>query len=163
MLGFKIIFGAFICPIQTTLQKSMRLKFKLWLLTKNVRPRQDRQALHTVWGGNILGEYICIFWVVSSSLITVCAGTVCDIKTLLVKVLIFRVSRESCVRMCAIQSLNWRLGCKRDFIKECIKVKFNKKYWERLCPKMQRTFRSPWMNIRNTLVLHKFLWTMSTM
>ena len=55
-------------------------------------PRQDRQAFYIVWGWYILEEYI-LFWVVSSSLIAVCADAfwVGDIKTLLVKVLIHLV------------------------------------------------------------------------
>ena len=82
-----------------------------------------------------------------------------DIKTLLVKVIIFLVSRgsstdlfevswesesahfsclvrQSRARTCATQSLNWHLGCNLDFTNECIKVKFNGKHRERVCTKM---------------------------
>ena len=82
-----------------------------------------------------------------------------DIKALLVKVLIYLVSggsrtdlfevcwesgsahflclaRQSRARICATQSLNWRLGCNWDFTNECIKVKFNEKYREEVCTKM---------------------------
>ena len=193
MLRFKIIFGAVICRIQNIIQKSKcaprfwRTKVWINIAHKKICGPDMIVRLSTQFGRGIFWEniYICIFWVVSSSLIAVCADTfwVGDIKTLLVKVLIYlvpggsqadlfevswesesahfsRLARQSRARICAIQSLNWRLGCTRDFTNECIKVKFNEKYRERVCTEMQRTFKFPCfrMSILNILVLHNFLW-----